>query len=179
MKDLGELGGGFSDARAINERGEIAGVSTTIDNVNHFYVWTKRGGMQDVGAPDGGAFSVRGINERGSFVAFGMVTDGLISRAWLWSPRQGYTDLGNLGAVEVLGNGINDNGQIVGGAGIGDGSLFRAWTWTAATGIREIEARLPGGELSGAASINNSGVIAGFSTDSVDWRAVTWTPLFR
>ena len=40
LQDLGTLGGQFSDALAINARGQIAGSASTADGSLHAFLWT-------------------------------------------------------------------------------------------------------------------------------------------
>jgi probable HAF family extracellular repeat protein len=51
MTDLGTLGGVFSEARAVNASGQIAGQSSLAnDAISHAFSWTQAGGMVDLGS---------------------------------------------------------------------------------------------------------------------------------
>jgi probable HAF family extracellular repeat protein len=49
--DLGTLGGGMAQPAAINDHGVIVGVSATVDNALHGFVW-QDGVLTDIGLPD-------------------------------------------------------------------------------------------------------------------------------
>jgi uncharacterized membrane protein len=68
-----------------------------------------------------------------------------------------------------LARGINDAGTVVGES---DNTAF---VWTQADGTQALPGL--GGIMSYACSINSSGVIAGYATDSTGKRAVIWTPV--
>ncbi len=65
--DLGTLGGTFSDARAINERGQVVGESTTATGEEHAFLW-QDGTMSDLGTLSGDQSEANGINNRGQVV---------------------------------------------------------------------------------------------------------------
>ena len=65
--DLGTLGGTFSDARAINERGQVVGESTTASGEEHAFLW-QDGTMSDLGTLSGDQSEANGINNRGQVV---------------------------------------------------------------------------------------------------------------
>ena len=66
--DLGTLGGASSQAYAINDRGEVAGVSQTADGSYHSFLW-RNGTMRDIGVlGDGVETDAFAINARGTVV---------------------------------------------------------------------------------------------------------------
>jgi probable HAF family extracellular repeat protein len=88
MTDLGTLGGTFSGAAGINDRGQIAG-SSTLSNVpgsaQHAFLW-QDGVMVDLGTLGGGDLSSGfQINNQGHVV--GQARDAMSQRfATLWVP---------------------------------------------------------------------------------------------
>jgi len=114
--DLGTLGGTYSAAQAINNRGEIVGESSTASGELHAFLW-QDGTMIDLGTLGGTSSSARGINERGQVVGSSTTASGE-SRAFLWQDGTMF-DLGTLGGPSIgsSANAINNRGQVVGGSG--------------------------------------------------------------
>src|SRR5207249_1405392 len=110
--DLGTLGGTYSAAQAINNRGEIVGESSTASGDLHAFVW-QDGTMTDLTPLIHTFSSAISINERGQIVGLG----------------EGYSFLWQHGTLTNLLPGrfsipydINDRGQIVGEAEIDPGT---------------------------------------------------------
>lgn len=84
MVDLGTLGGGSSQAAAVNNQDQVVGMSETADGVTHAFLW-EEGVMTDIGALAGpGTSRATDINDRGHIT--GMVVDPVdhSSQAVLW-----------------------------------------------------------------------------------------------
>ena len=106
LVDLGTLGGDFSQAVAINTRGQIVGGSNTGDDENHAFLWQRGTGMTDLGTL-GGALSFSNafaINDHGQIVGISSTAGGHIHAA-LWNtirtPAEQLADLSD--AVASLG----------------------------------------------------------------------------
>ena len=56
--DLGTLGGTDSYAIAVNESGQVVGVSQAAGGAEHAFSWTAAGGMIDLGTLGGGSYSL-------------------------------------------------------------------------------------------------------------------------
>ncbi|HZY96489.1 MAG TPA: hypothetical protein VFE35_05260 [Candidatus Cybelea sp.] len=118
--DLGNLGGTTTNAAAaMNDRGQIVGVSSLPGNATyHAFLW-QHGVMSDLGTLPGDFNSVAfGINNRGQIV--GQSCDASNNcRAFIWQ-KGSMTDLNLLvpkGRLYLTyGGDINDSGQIIGDA---------------------------------------------------------------
>jgi probable HAF family extracellular repeat protein len=65
----GSLGGGSSEALAINERGPVVGQSTTSAGQWHAFLW-ERGTMIDLGTLGGASSVATLLNEKGQVAGF-------------------------------------------------------------------------------------------------------------
>jgi probable HAF family extracellular repeat protein len=165
ITDLGSLGGGITDATAINASGEVTGDSTLTESGDafHAFLWSN-GKMTDLGTLGGPDSKGRAINDSGEVV--GMAEDsGEMDDAALWTPNKATAT--KLGGINVVG--INDSGEIVGGiAGVSAGPV----------GARTSLPVPPGFILCQPAGINNKGQVLGnCEVQNVvnDWQGTVWT----
>src|SRR6478609_5343821 len=164
-RQLGTLGGNNSNARAINNSGQIAGDADTADGAVHAFLF-ERGHMRDLGTLGGDLAFGQGINDRGQVVGVSIIPSGE-AHAFLWENGR-MVDLGvPPGRSFSEARAINNRGTIVGE------SEGTAVVWDAGR-IQVLDA--PGTDSSIAAAINNGGVVAGwvgfpdFSTMAVIWQ---------
>jgi probable HAF family extracellular repeat protein len=88
MIDLGTLGGSFSVATAVNNRGEVVGYSAVPGDASyHAFVWTAASGMVDLGTLGGDLSVARGVNDNGRIVGYATTSGNVATRAAMWSPR--------------------------------------------------------------------------------------------
>lgn len=179
MVDINPPGAALSSARAINDRGDIAGSFVPNDAAfERACLWKANGQFVDIGAlfgGDGTSSFPTDINDHGCIVGRGYTYADVISpsshvgHALLWSPSSdGYAvrDIGTLsGGSWAWAWGINDWGEVVGmsqtwtpcmGA-----SEVHAFKWSAWTGMRDIwhAPNLNYEELSAAYAINDRGQV--------------------
>ena len=126
--DLGTLGGDFtlSEARAVNDRGQVVGASITAGlGPEHAFLW-ERGSMRDLGTLGGLTSDATDVNNRGQVVGASATTNGEI-HAFLWAGGR-MRDLGTLGGALSVARAINDHGRVVGTSTTADGESH-AFVW--------------------------------------------------
>lgn len=67
MTDLGTLGGNRSRAYAVNERGQVLGVSAAPDGQDHAFLWTN-GHMVDLGISRLPVMPTHALNDEGQVI---------------------------------------------------------------------------------------------------------------
>lgn len=176
--DIGSLpngGAGVTQARSINEAGQLAGIDRSSYCGDCLpFIWTN-GVMTPLanlpGATHGMAY---GTNASGQVV--GMSGDGSIRFATLWSNGTA-TNLGILpnGSDRSIARAINDNGQVVGSSqAFGVVSAF-LWEGGVMTDLGYLSGFGPGGHpWANAADINNFGQVVGDSFALDGQRAFLW-----
>jgi len=142
MKDLGTLGTGTDAfAMAINEQGQIIGISYTNSTPNQVttpcstgpiptqdpFLW-ENGKMIDLGTLGGTCGFPHWINNSGQVVGDSDLAGDAVSHPFLWTKASGMQDLGTLGGIYSNVAMINDSGVVVGGASLENGQ-FDAFLW--------------------------------------------------
>jgi probable HAF family extracellular repeat protein len=182
-----------SAATAINDRGQVVGISGICANAvggfsaAHAVLW-ENGTPTDLGNIGGAAWNTpMAINHRGEVVGFANLPDGdpgaFNAHAFLWTEGDGMRDLGTLpGDALSQALGINGRGQVVGlscTAGFGN---CRAFLWEDGV-MTDLKALTQGyaGHFIFANDINDAGVITGQALDPETGDAVAFlaTPLGR
>ena len=153
ITDLGTLGGTSSEARAINNRGQVGGQSNTASEELLRAVLWQDGVITDLGLDVDSA--VLSINERGQ--AVGVYSPGGDAVAFLWK-KGSLTNLGTLGGINSFATAINERGQIVGASFTAPDDFFRhAFLWQHGV-MTDLGL---GGRHSVAYDMNNRGHIVG------------------
>lgn len=151
LTDLGTLGGTFSHATAINDRGDVVGVSATADGPSAPFLWSK-GRMRKLPLD-----AVAGINERRQVAGGRLHGTAGFHAGVLYRGR--FTDLGAGPFDRSNTYGINDRGWVIGWhfspARAERGMLWRGGT---ATDVGTL-----GGERTQLRAINDRGQILGQS----------------
>ena len=179
-------GDSTSAATAINNRGQVVGISGDCDvavgefSARHAVLWN-HGEPVDIGNLGGVAWNTpTAINEAGDVVGFsdppGDDDGSFIAHAFLWTRQGGIQDLGVLPGDEISeALGINARGQIV---GISCGNICRAFIWQ--NGVMQDLNDLAGPgwteTLVSARDINDDGRITGDVSTSGGTRPYFATP---
>jgi probable HAF family extracellular repeat protein len=170
-----------SAATAINDRGQVAGISGICSqgvgelSAIRAVIWEPDGTTTDLGSLGGVAWNTpMAINERGDVVGFANApgTDPPTSfnyRAFLWTRQLGrMMDLGTLdGDTRAQALGINERGQVV---GFSRGAGLRGFIWEDGV-MSDLNQRIASGSRDTiliAGDINDFGVVTGQSVDEND-----------
>ena len=169
--DLGVLpGANFSQAWAINERGEIAGSSGLSEGIQQHAVLWRDGAWIDLGTLPGHTYSLASdINKRGDVVGS---SRGTIenTRGVLWHEEQPI-DLGTLpGGAYSTADAINDKGQIAGTATDATGQLHLV-RWD---DEQMVDLGIMPSQGSFVTAIDGRGLIVGFADHPGGFQGFLW-----
>ncbi len=123
MRDIGTLGGGYAQALAINDSGEVTGnsqVPTGVGPPTHAFTWTTGGGMRDLGTIAGDNSFGTAINAKGIVVGYSSINNfDNREHAFLYDGVKMH-DLGSLGGTSFYSDrsfafGVNNSNHVVGG----------------------------------------------------------------
>jgi len=161
LTDLGTLGGDYSEARAINKYGNVAGYSNLCAACYTYDAFLYHSGhMTDLGTLGGTGSQAYGINDLGEVV--GEASTPASQDAFLYTGGK-MTNLGALGAYGSTALGINNSHQVVGYSSLPNSSYSHAVLWSNGT-ISDLGTL--GGSTSAAYAINGVGQIVGYAYTS-------------
>src|SRR6266545_1318591 len=158
FRDLGTLGGSYSGANAINDRGVIVGFSAVEGDLSyHAFKW-ENGQLSDLGTLGGNFSSASAVNNSGTIVGTSTTETG----EWhAFSYEHGkMSDLGSVPAGSVTAESINQKGWAVGHAEFGPAYDQHTPFLFAAGKQFDLARCSPGLVLFFARDINDSGHIA-------------------
>lgn len=169
-------GDSVSAATAINDQGQVVGISGICDNAvgrfsaAHAVLW-EHGEVIDLGSLGGVSWNTpMAINDRGEVVGFANLPgdeDGEYgAHAFLWTEEGGMQDLGTLpGDTTSQALGINDQGQVVGQSCGESGCRAFLWQDGEMTDLNTLTQPGDPGPLVAANDINDLGEITGQALD--------------
>jgi probable HAF family extracellular repeat protein len=162
FKFLGTLGGSFSEAREINDDGEVIGTSTTANGTLHTFLWTRDRGMRAIG------IDAEDINKAG-WIAGSRSFSGQPREALVRQPDGTMLNYGIFTGPEGIATGINAQNFVSGYFFDGaidifskDGRKARAVVAFAPGRWRLLPA-LEGGDWNAALAINDKRQVVGWS----------------
>ncbi|CAA9580351.1 Alkaline phosphatase [uncultured Synechococcales cyanobacterium] len=189
ITDIGMVGE-YGSVTDINNAGQVVGHSDPPgeDTNAQAFIWEKSTGKQELGTLGGDSSEANAINNEGQVTGVAETSSGR-NRAFLWSKNTGMKNLGvpkgeNPAAFDTTGVGINDQGQVVGNSltiyfDESGQQVYEAsadpFIWENNTGFTTIDFPSSDYKYDNVRDINNSGQVAGSSSDQYGAQAYRWS----
>lgn len=170
-QDINTQSNNFSEAYSINNLGQVVGYTIANNGQRKAFIWDKINGMQTInflGEIESSAYS---INNYGEVVGYSVCAN-LIVKAFIWKREKGIQELPGF-----LGSDINIHGQVVGFDAVPEDNN-RAFLWNGSNKFQDLTTLSGNLDLqffdSEANSINNSGLIVGYSDKLINIETGVW-----
>lgn len=161
MHELGTLPNGvYSNARSINDNGQVVGWASTEFGLWKAFFWDKSSGMRVISTSPYSSWAYA-INNNGQVVGHQEIIPSAVQYAFVWDSATGLHDLLPGAGTVSYGYGINNAGNVVGQSGAYAHSPS-ACCW--------IDGKWIGMQANWASDINDSGTIVG----NLASRAYVW-----
>jgi probable HAF family extracellular repeat protein len=154
---LPSLGGDFTLATGINDRGQVVGYSEIARHSYRLFLWDRQTGMRDLGYSSQG---LPRLNNLGQIAGATEDASG-VRQAFFWDPNGGMRLLGTLGGMSSEAHALNSRGQVVGAYQVGK-TYYRAFLWDYSGGMRDLGD--PNYGFRRAWAINDAGQIVAFAS---------------
>jgi len=167
--------GASAGPSAINDNGDVAGVSNFGTGPSQAVLWPHSGGTIDVGAGTRHS-AATALNNSDQVVGYFWDKIRML-HAFLWTASGGFQDLGTLGGCCSAAYGISDNGEVVGSAYTSSNAIG-AFTWTSAAGMKTLSTGIGFYKDITATAVNANGYVVGYGvvTSTGKTRGLFWTP---
>ncbi len=171
FKNINTEGNNFSEAYSINNFGQVVGYAISSDGHRKAFVWHSENGMEYINNGSEIESIAYSINNSSEVVGYYLSSD-FILKAFVWKSDKGIQELPGF-----LGSDINMSGQVVGFYSVAQDNN-RAFLWDGSSKFQDLSTISGNLNLqffdSEANSINNSGLIVGYSDSIIDPEQELW-----
>ncbi len=172
FQDLNTESDSFSEAYDINNLGQVVGFAVSSDGHRKAFVWDRKNGMEYIKNKNEIESIAYSINNSGEVVGYSLSSD-FILKAFVWKSDKGIQELPGF-----LGSDINMSGQVVGFYAVPEDNN-RAFLWNGSKEFQDLNTISGNVNLqffdSEANSINNSGLIVGYSDRIIEADRELWS----